>query len=193
VPGICYSLIENEEIGDIMEIKGFKFSAVEAAIKKPGRLDLALIFSEEPAVTAAVFTTNRVKAAPVLVDMKRVKSGPCQAIVVNSGNANACTGGQGMDDALMTTRLVAEGLGIPDEATLVASTGVIGVPMPMERLLPRIPALVEGLAEGSLEEVAQAIMTTDTFPKLGRHSQGGRDDHAQHGNHALVSGHRCGS
>jgi glutamate N-acetyltransferase/amino-acid N-acetyltransferase len=107
-----------------------------------------------------------VKAAPVLVDMKRVKSGPCQAIVVNSGNANACTGGQGMDDALMTTRLVAEGLGIPDEATLVASTGVIGVPMPMERLLPRIPPLVEGLAEGSLEDVAQAIMTTDTFPKM---------------------------
>src|SRR6185369_10458428 len=103
-----------------MEIKGFKFSAVEAAIKKPGRLDLGLIFSETPATVAAVFTTNTVKAAPVLLDQERVKNGSCHALVVNSGNANACTGPQGLDDARETTRLVAEGLGIPDEATLVA-------------------------------------------------------------------------
>src|SRR5512146_1469147 len=149
-----------------MEIKGFTFSAVEAAIKKPGRLDLGLIFSERPAAVAAVFTTNKVKAAPVLLDMERVRSGFCQAVVVNSGNANACTGVQGMDDARETARLVAEGLGIPDEATLVASTGVIGVPLPMGRVRQGIVLLVEGLETGTFADVAAAIMTTDTFPKL---------------------------
>ncbi|HEY6009213.1 MAG TPA: bifunctional glutamate N-acetyltransferase/amino-acid acetyltransferase ArgJ [Geobacteraceae bacterium] len=146
--------------------KGFKFAAVEAAIKKPGRLDLALIFSEVPATVAAVFTTNRVKAAPVLLCQERVKSGSCQALVVNSGNANACTGRQGTEDALATARAVAEGLGIPDEAVLVASTGVIGQQLPMERLLAGVPRLVEGLAVGTLEGLSRAIMTTDTFPKL---------------------------
>jgi glutamate N-acetyltransferase / amino-acid N-acetyltransferase len=149
-----------------MEIKGFKFSAVEAAIKKPGRLDLGLIFSETPAAVAALFTTNKVKAAPVLLDMERVKGGSCQAVLVNSGNANACTGPQGLDDAWETARLVAERLGIPDEATLVASTGVIGVPLPIERVRQGIPRLIEELATGTLADVASAIMTTDTFPKL---------------------------
>ncbi|RII27226.1 MAG: ornithine acetyltransferase [Geobacter sp.] len=149
-----------------MQPKGFKFSAVEAAIKKPGRLDLALIFSEMPATLAAVFTTNKVKAAPVLLGMERAKDGICQAVVVNSGNANACTGPRGMEDARQTSRLVAEGLGIPDEAVQVSSTGVIGVQLPMERLRSGLPKLVEGLGSGSLDDVARAIMTTDTFPKL---------------------------
>ncbi|WP_298269892.1 bifunctional glutamate N-acetyltransferase/amino-acid acetyltransferase ArgJ [Geobacter sp.] len=149
-----------------MNIKGFQFSAVEAAIKKPGRLDLALIFSETPAAVAAVYTTNKVKAAPVLIDMERSRDGSCQAIVVNSGNANACTGPRGMDDARETTRLVAEGLGVPDEAVLVSSTGVIGVPLPMERIRRGIRPLVDGISGGTLDGVARAIMTTDTFPKL---------------------------
>ncbi|HEX9079646.1 MAG TPA: bifunctional ornithine acetyltransferase/N-acetylglutamate synthase, partial [Desulfuromonadaceae bacterium] len=149
-----------------MEIKGFKFSAVEAAIKKPGRLDLGLIFSETPATVAALFTTNKVKAAPVLVSQERAKGGTAQAILVNSGNANACTGRQGMDDTMETSRLIAEGLGIPDEATLTASTGVIGVPLPMERVRKAIPPLIEGLATGTLADLAAAIMTTDTVPKL---------------------------
>ncbi|HEY6839059.1 MAG TPA: bifunctional ornithine acetyltransferase/N-acetylglutamate synthase, partial [Geobacteraceae bacterium] len=149
-----------------MDIKGFKFAAVEAAIKKPGRLDLALIFSEVPATVAAVFTTNRVKAAPVLICQERVKNGTCQAVVVNSGNANACTGKQGMDDALATARAVAEGVGVPDEAVLVSSTGVIGQPLPMDRLSAGVPKLVEALGTGTLDAVANAIMTTDTFPKL---------------------------
>jgi glutamate N-acetyltransferase/amino-acid N-acetyltransferase len=149
-----------------MEIKGFKFSAVEAAIKKSGRLDLGLIFSETPAVVAALFTTNRVKAAPVLLSMERAKSGVAQAVLVNSGNANACTGSQGMDDALESGRLVAKRLGIPDEATLIASTGVIGVPLPMERIRKGIPPLIEGLGTGRVADLATAIMTTDTFPKL---------------------------
>nr|WP_246525360.1 bifunctional glutamate N-acetyltransferase/amino-acid acetyltransferase ArgJ [Geomobilimonas luticola] len=147
-------------------VKGFKFSAVEAAIKKPGRLDLALIFSETPATLAAVFTTNKVKAAPVVLGMERAKEGVCQAVVVNSGNANACTGSRGMEDARETSRLVAEGLGIPDEAVQVSSTGVIGVQLPMDRVRGGVPKLVEGLESGTLDDVARAIMTTDTFPKL---------------------------
>ena len=149
-----------------MEIKGFRFSAVEAAIKKPGRKDLALIFSEVPAACAAVFTTNKVKAAPVVLGMERVKNGSLQAVLVNSGNANACTGQQGLDDARETARLAAEGLGVADEAVLPSSTGVIGVPLPMERFRAAIPSLIEGLATGTLDDVARAIMTTDTFPKL---------------------------
>jgi glutamate N-acetyltransferase/amino-acid N-acetyltransferase len=149
-----------------MNIKGFKFSAVEAAIKKPGRLDVGLIVSEIPAATAAVFTTNKVKAAPVLLCMEHLKSGTARAIVVNSGNANACTGAQGMDDARETARLVAENLGVETGAVLVSSTGVIGQQMPMERVRSAVPTLVAGLESGTLEGVSQAIMTTDTFPKL---------------------------
>jgi glutamate N-acetyltransferase/amino-acid N-acetyltransferase len=149
-----------------MKINGFSFSAVEAAIKKPGRLDLALIFSEKPANVAAVFTTNRVKAAPVLLDEERVKSGVVNAMVVNSGNANACTGAQGMADAVECARLVAEGLNIPQESVLVASTGVIGQNLPMDRIKGAIPLLVSECGSSGLDSVASAIMTTDTFPKM---------------------------
>lgn len=149
-----------------MKVRGFTFSAVEAAIKKPGRLDLAMIFSEIPADVAAVFTTNRVKAAPVLLSMERVEKGKARAIVVNSGNANACTGGQGVTDARETARLVASVAGIPEDSVLVASTGVIGKPLPMERIRIAIPGLVDGLSDGSLDDIARAIMTTDTFPKI---------------------------
>ena len=148
-----------------MDIKGFQFSAVEAAIKKPGRKDLALIFSEVPAQACAVFTVNAVKAAPVLLSAERIRSGSAQALLVNSGNANACTGDQGMVVARETSRFVAESLGILDEAVQVSSTGVIGVQMPTDRINGAIPALVEGLSSGTLDDIAQAIMTTDTFPK----------------------------
>jgi glutamate N-acetyltransferase / amino-acid N-acetyltransferase len=149
-----------------MTIKGFRFAAVEAAIKKPGRLDLALIFSEEPAQVAAVFTTNKVKAAPVLLDEELVKGGTVRAVVVNSGNANACTGAPGMADAIETARILAGGLMIPEDQVLVASTGVIGVPLPMERLKAALPRLAAAAGEASLADVAAAIMTTDTFPKI---------------------------
>lgn len=148
-----------------MSLKGFHFSVVEAAIKKPGRKDLALIWSEEPAVAAAVFTTNTVKAAPVLLSMERVACGQAQALVVNSGNANACTGSQGLLDARETTRLLAEGLGIPEQLVQVCSTGVIGVPLPMERMRAALPKLLAERGNASLDDLASAIMTTDTFPK----------------------------
>jgi len=139
---------------------------VEAAVKKPGRIDFALICSDVPAAVAAVFTTNKVKAAPVLLSMERVKSGYARAVVVNSGNANACTGVQGMTDALETCRAVAGLLNCHEDSVLVASTGVIGQPLPMERLRKAIPGLVHNLSRGGLPEIAGAIMTTDTFPKM---------------------------
>jgi glutamate N-acetyltransferase/amino-acid N-acetyltransferase len=150
----------------IMEIKGFKFSAVEAAVKKPGRLDFALIYSEVPAEVAAVFTTNKVKAAPVLLSMERVKRGSARAIAVNSGNANACTGKQGVADAGETAKLISQCLGIEEDAVLVASTGVIGQLLPMEKLRSAVPGLVSHLSSDALPQVAQAIMTTDTFTKM---------------------------
>lgn len=153
-----------------MSLKGFQFSVVEAAIKKPGRKDLALIFSETPATAAAVFTTNAVKAAPVLLSAERIASGKAQALVVNSGNANACTGAQGMLDARETTRLLAAGLGVAEELVQVSSTGVIGVPLPMDRLTAAIPALVDGCGSAGIDDLAAAIMTTDTFPKVAQRS-----------------------
>jgi glutamate N-acetyltransferase/amino-acid N-acetyltransferase len=151
-----------------MSLKGFRFSAVEAAIKKPGRLDLGLIFSEVPAIVAAVFTTNQVQAAPVQISRARAKNGTSRALLVNSGNANACTGEQGMADALECGRRTAEALGLADDELLIASTGVIGQPLPMERFVKGIQPLVDALAVGTLEELANAIMTTDTFPKIER-------------------------
>jgi glutamate N-acetyltransferase/amino-acid N-acetyltransferase len=146
--------------------KGFLFSTVEAAIKRPGRKDLALICSEVEANIAGTFTTNKIKAAPVKLDMKKIRSGRGQAIIVNSGNANACTGEKGMKDAVEMVRLVAQGLHIKPSLIYVCSTGVIGTPMPMERIIPGIPGLIDDLGNSSIEEVAEAIMTTDTFPKI---------------------------
>lgn len=145
--------------------KAFLFSAVEAAIKKPGRKDIAIIFSEKEAVMAGMFTTNNIKAAPVKLDMKRIKSGKGQVIIVNSGNANACTGEQGMKDAMEMTELTAKTLGLRANNVYVCSTGVIGTPMPMERIRPKISELANNIGESTINDVAAAIMTTDTFPK----------------------------
>ncbi len=146
--------------------KGFLFSAVEAAIKKSGRKDLALICSQTEAIMAGSFTTNRVKAAPVKVDMRRIKAGKGRAIIINSGNANACTGGKGLQDAGEMTRLVAHALKLRPSLVYVSSTGVIGTPMPMDRVRFRMNDLTAGLGKFSIHDVANAIMTTDTFPKV---------------------------
>ena len=146
--------------------KGFLFSAVEAAIKKPGRRDLALIYSETEAEMAGMFTTNRVKAAPVQLDMKRIRSGKGQAIIVNSGNANACAGRQGMRDAREMAAAIAKELKLKQELVYVCSTGVIGVPLPMERIRKKVPELVSRLEKETIHAAASAIMTTDTFPKV---------------------------
>jgi glutamate N-acetyltransferase/amino-acid N-acetyltransferase len=146
--------------------EGFKISVIEAAVKKPGRTDVALIYSTAPAAVAAVFTKNAVKAAPVLMDMKRVKGGSARAIVANSGNANACTGERGMKDAALMASIAAAALDIDERGVLVCSTGVIGSPMPMERIAPRLKECAQNIGQATLMDAAKAIMTTDSFPKL---------------------------
>ena len=145
---------------------GFKFAGIAAGLKKKGGRDLGLIYSEIPAKAAAVFTTNRVKAAPVLLDMKRVQSGMCQAVIANSGNANCCTGDKGMSDAISMTRYAANYLNIAEELVLAASTGVIGMPFAIEKIEAAAPELVRSLKTDGISDFAQAIMTTDTVPKI---------------------------
>lgn len=152
--------------GGVTAAAGFLAGTAMATIKKKNRLDIAVIYSTVPAAAAGIFTLNRIKAAPVVLSMERLAgSGRAQAIVVNSGNANACCGEQGMLDALAMAAETAGALGIPEEYVLVASTGVIGVKMPMERVLPGIRAAAGALAAGGGKDAARAIMTTDTYPK----------------------------
>ncbi len=157
-------------------IQGFKASVVAAGLKKNDAPDLALIFSERESTAAGVFTTNRVKAAPVLLSMEHILEGKARAIVVNAGNANACTGSRGMDDARGTIDRVAHLLEIDSTEVLLASTGVIGKPLDMALLSKAIPRLRENLGSQGMQDVARAMMTTDTFPKISAHEgeAGGR-------------------
>jgi glutamate N-acetyltransferase/amino-acid N-acetyltransferase len=135
-------------------------------LKKNGQKDLGLIYSETPAKVAGVFTRNQIKAAPVLLDMQRITSGTCQAVIVNSGNANCCTGAKGMQDAISMARWTAAKLGIPEEQVLVASTGVIGEPLAVEKVRTALPDLINTLDAAGVSLLAEAIMTTDTVPKV---------------------------
>ena len=148
-------------------VPGFKGSAVSAGIKHRGRLDLGLMVSDEPAVLAAVFTRNEVKAAPVLAGLDHLsRGGPyARAVVVNSGNANACTGNEGVAHVREICSLVAKEMGINSDDVMASSTGVIGQPLPMGRIRDAIPSLVRGISENGLEAVADAILTTDTVRK----------------------------
>jgi glutamate N-acetyltransferase/amino-acid N-acetyltransferase len=152
-------------MGNIM-CPGFEAAGIAAGLKKKNKKDLGLIFSKVPANVAGVFTRNRVKAAPVILDKERIKSGVCQAIIVNSGNANCCTGVQGIRDAITMASLSASELGISDDLVLVASTGVIGEPLPIEKIKTAIPDLVGSLQPGGIPDLAESIMTTDTVPKI---------------------------
>ncbi len=159
-------------------IDGFRFSAVAAGIKHPHaeRLDLGLIVADQPAIAAGVFTANRVKAAPVLICLDRMASGLCQAILMNSGNANACTGEQGKRVVVDLINDLAGRLSIDPAMMLPMSTGVIGNPFPADRIRARFPDLKDGLRGDKLMDVARAIMTTDTKPKTvfltAEHSRG---------------------
>ena len=148
------------------KVNGFLFSGISAGIKKDGKRDLGLIYSEVPAQVAGLFTTNEVKAAPVQLDMKRIKGGLCQAVIVNSGNANACTGSQGLKDSQRVSSLVAKGLGINELWVLISSTGVIGVPLPLKKIEEEIPKLIKALSPDGWMKTVEAVMTTDTFPKV---------------------------
>ncbi|MDH4206683.1 MAG: bifunctional glutamate N-acetyltransferase/amino-acid acetyltransferase ArgJ [Desulfobacteraceae bacterium] len=150
----------------IIMCPGFEAAGIAAGIKKKDKKDLGLIFSRVPANVAGVFTRNRVKAAPVILDRERIKSGVCQAIIVNSGNANCCTGEQGIRDAETMASLSASELGISKDLVLVASTGVIGEPLPMEKIESAMPNLVRSLQPGGIPDLAKSIMTTDTVPKM---------------------------
>ena len=155
--------------GDLATPAGFRAAAVAAGIKKTrDALDLALIVSDSPETTAAgVFTTNRVAAAPVLLSRQNLveSRGRCRAVVVNSGNANACTGQEGLRTAEKTARVTAELLGIKPSQVLVASTGVIGLALNAELILQQLPRLNEALSKENAKAVGQAILTTDTVAK----------------------------
>ncbi len=153
--------------GGVVAPKGFRCHAVEAGIKDPEkqRLDLAVICSDVPAVSAATFTTNKVKAAPVRVSAEHIRRARVQAVVANSGNANACTGPRGIQDAKAMCAAAAKALDLRPSQVAVCSTGIIGLPLPMQRILPQMPALAAGLQARDGDRVAQAIMTSDTHPK----------------------------
>jgi glutamate N-acetyltransferase/amino-acid N-acetyltransferase len=154
--------------GGVTAAKGFEAAGVEAGIKYKNRKDMAMVYSVKPCVAAGTFTTNVVKAAPVLWDKKVVEESPfAQAVVVNAGIANACTGKEGFDYCSQTAKATANLLQIPEDSVLVASTGVIGMQLPIDRITAGVEKLVKIKADtldaGTL--AAEAIMTTDTISK----------------------------
>ena len=150
------------------KLKGIRVAGIHAGIKADGALDMGLIVADQPASAAAVFTRNRVRAAPVVISERRLREGRCQAVLVNSGNANACTGKQGRRSALALTRATASALGIARGLVAPASTGVIGVQLPESTMMDAVPTLVEDLSEGGAMRFSRAIMTTDRGPKVAR-------------------------
>ncbi|MDP2701612.1 MAG: bifunctional glutamate N-acetyltransferase/amino-acid acetyltransferase ArgJ, partial [Candidatus Rokubacteria bacterium] len=148
--------------GGITAVPGILASGVAAGIKPSGKKDLALIYSSAPARAAAVFTTNQVKGAPVVVSQEHIRDGRAQAILASSGCANVCTGEQGIKDAREITKTVGELLRIKPGQVLIAATGVIGQPLPMDKIRAALPKLVKGLSPQGGRSAAEAIMTTDT-------------------------------
>jgi glutamate N-acetyltransferase/amino-acid N-acetyltransferase len=152
--------------GTVTSPEGFFAGATSAGINKRNadKLDLAVLFSESPCLAAAVFTTSKLKAAPVLLSQKRLKEREkIGAVVVNSGCANAYVGAEGLANAIETAELVGEGVGVAPEDILVASTGVIGVPLPMDKIRFSVENII--LSRDGGNQLARAIMTTDSFPK----------------------------
>ena len=147
-------------------VPGFKAWGIHCGIKKTDKKDLAVIYSDRDAAMAGVFTKNRVKAACVLLDAAKVKSGKGQVIVANSGCANACTGKRGLADARTTADIAARELGVTPASVYVASTGVIGEFLPVPKLEAGIVTAVGLLSPAGFEQAAEAIMTTDLYPKL---------------------------
>ncbi|NLK52448.1 MAG: bifunctional glutamate N-acetyltransferase/amino-acid acetyltransferase ArgJ [Syntrophomonadaceae bacterium] len=159
------SILEEITSGGVTAPLGFKAAAAAAGIRYPDRLDLALIYSEVAATAAGVYTCNRVQAAPVQVTQDNLTDGQARAVVVNAGIANAATGAQGLDDAREMTRITARVLDINPDEVAVASTGVIGLLLPIERIEKGIIAAANGLSRNGGTQAAQAILTTDTRPK----------------------------
>jgi len=151
--------------GGITSVPGILASGIHCGIKSSGKKDLALIYSSTPARAAAVFTSNQVKGAPVQVSMEHIKEGTIQAIVASSGCSNVCTGERGLSDAREMTTIVGELLHVPARHVLVASTGVIGRPLPMDKIRAGLPKLVKSLSPQGGRNAAEGILTTDRGPK----------------------------
>lgn len=154
--------------GGVTAAKGFQAASTAAGIKYKNRQDMALIYSETPCVSAGTFTTNIVKAAPVKWDKSQVTSGSkAQAVVINAGIANACTGAEGMEYCVQTAQAAGEALNVEEDSVLVASTGVIGMQLPMDRIAAGIKAMAPELSHSreAADMAAKAIMTTDTKKK----------------------------
>ena len=151
--------------GGITAVPGILAGGVAAGIKPSGKKDIALVYSSTPARMAAVFTTNQVKGAPVLVSMEHARGGAAQAILASSGCSNVCTGERGIKDAREMTKQVGDLLRIPPTHILIAATGVIGVPLPMDKIRAALPKLVKSLSPQGGRAAAEAIMTTDTRVK----------------------------
>lgn len=150
----------------IISVPGFLANGISVGIKKSNQKDLGLIYSTIPAKVAAVFTKNTFKAAPLLINEERVKKGMAQAIVTNSGCANAATGREGYRDALIISDALSKQLKIREELILLGSTGVIGTRLPVKKIEGGIGKLVKGLSETGIEDAETAMMTTDKYPKI---------------------------
>ena len=150
-----------------IRVPGYRFAGVACGVKASGKRDVALIVSDTPATAAGAFTTNRVKAAPVAIGQERLRGGRVQAILVNSGNANAYTGREGDRVARALTRLAAEELAIDERLVVPSSTGRIGVQLPAARLRRGVRAAVKALSADAFFDAQEGMMTTDAFPKFG--------------------------
>ncbi len=151
--------------GGVTSPKGFQAAGVHCGVKKMKK-DLSLVYTAAPAHAAAMFTTSKVQAAPVIVDKLQLKNSTrCRAIIVNSGNANACTGERGLNDAWAMVKKTSQVLGIPEQEVLVSSTGVIGQYLPIEKIENGIAEVASMLSSEGHASSAEAIMTTDTFMK----------------------------
>lgn len=159
-------MIINTVQGGITAPKGFLAAGIHCGLKKSqAKKDLALIYSEKPCASAGVFTSNKVKGAPIYVCKEHLKDNKAQAVIINSGNANTCNGDDGLGKAKKMSECTAAALNINKEDVLVASTGVIGVPLNIEAIEEGIPSLVNVLSKNGGDDAASAIMTTDTFKK----------------------------
>ena len=164
IPNLTFG--RENQVNQLKQCAGFRAAGTAAGIKKNAVADLGLIWSEVPAAVAAVFTRNQVQAAPVQLCRQHAANGHAQAVVANSGNANCCTGAQGMADATAMAGAAADVLNLDVDHVLVASTGVIGEPLPVSKIQKAMPGLAAVLRADGFEDFSRSIMTTDTVPKL---------------------------
>lgn len=155
-------VIKNEYISDV---KGFKASGISAGLKKSGKKDMGVLVSEKPSVCAAALTNNKTKAAPIHLAIDNLESDYIQAILVNSGNANACTGKKGLENAYIMAEETAKSLKINKKSVLIASTGIIGLQLDMDKVIPGIHKACGKVSTDGGKDMAQGMLTTDTCPK----------------------------